>query len=277
MSPSEAGVPYDAIGSVPAPPGTSLGQMAAQGLFAEISDALHLTPLGIFTPWASRTGDLDWEEIPHPDTNVMAWALTDDQIAAAQQVTFGAPIPFVAVLSKRAMTSTAVASMWEGTAYSPYETQAVYRQDDREPVPTIYYLHWGERIDMAALPKRVLAIGPRAADMGGALRIDMAALPKRVLAIGPRAADMGGALVFAAQIPSQGSTTRPAPSVSYASASSAAMLAASAPGPALAPPVPGAEAAAVGGGAEGGSRLVLPIAIGLGAGALAFALWRYTR
>src|SRR5260221_9345263 len=252
MSPSEAGVPYDAIGSVPAPPGTSLGQMAAQGLFAEISDALHLTPLGIFTPWASRTGDLDWEEIPHPDTNVMAWALTDDQIAAAQQVTFGAPIPFVAVLSKRAMTATAVASMWEGTAYSPYETQAVYRQDDREPVPTIYYLHWGERIDMAALPKRVLAIGPRAADMGGAL-------------------------VFAAQIPSQGSTTRPAPSVSYASASSAAMLAASAPGPALAPPLPGAKAAAVGGGAEGGSRLVLPIAIGLGAGALAFALWRYTR
>jgi hypothetical protein len=267
-----SGVSWDELSGIPAPPGTSLGAMAAQGMFSEVANALALAQVGVFTPWASRTGDMAWEEIRNPDTNVIAFSLTDAQINTAEQVTFGAPLPFVVVMTDKPLTSDQVAAMWEGTAYHPYETQAVYRQDDAKPIPNIYFMHWGERIDIAELPKAPLAIAPRA-----------------------RA--VGGVLIFGAQIPVQGSTTRQPPAVtSFDDAMSLqfgqvapsmptrvpslplTMPTTPVPGPApMAPPALGPGGAMVTAPAATKMNLGLPIAVGLGAAALGFVIWRNTR
>jgi len=244
-----SGRAWDDLPMIPAPPGTSLGDMPAQSVFSEVTTALGLSSLGIYTPWASRTGDTNWDEIKSPDTNIVLWGLNDAQLNAVTQLSFGSPLPFVAVLTKVPLTQTAVAAMWDGTAYAPYETQAVYRQDDAKGVPTIFFLHWGERIDMAQLPKQTLAIGPRAS----------AAL---------------GMLVFAAQVPVQGTTSRPPPaSPSFQDALQSQMMA-NAPvtaspstQAALAPATPAASASSA-------TDLSLPIAIGLGAATLTYLLWR---
>jgi hypothetical protein len=242
-----AGRAWDELAMIPAPPGTSLGGMSSQNVLAEVASSLQLSPLGIYTPWASRTGDMSWEEIKNPDTNIAVFGITDDQVNAVAQMTGGSPLPFVVIITKNPMTQAAVAAMWDGTAYQPYETQAVYRQDDAKDIPTIAFLHWGERIDMAALPKQTLALGPRASAVGGAL-------------------------LFAAQVPAQGTTTRGAPvAPSFQSALDAQMVAQSPP-PAPPPPVvvappppPPPEAQK--------QNMSVPIAVGLGAAVLGYMLW----
>jgi hypothetical protein len=243
------GSAWDEHPMVIAPPGTSLGQMDAQSLFSEITQALSLQPVGVYTPWATRSSDLDWEEITGTDTNIMLWGITDAEVNAVPTVTFGSPLPFIAILTKAPLSVTATAAMWEGTAYQAYETQAVYRQDDAKPVPTIYFLHWGERIDQASMPQKVLALEPRAASVGGAL-------------------------VFAAQIPVQNSTTRQPPVMPFSTALSTQNAITAPPAPAPAPePAEPIQLRAT----PEKTNLVLPIAAGLGAMALAFVLWRHTR
>lgn len=260
-----SGLPWDEMPMIPAPPGTSLGQMQAQGMFAELANALGLQALGIYTPWATRTGDTSWEEIRNTDSNIVLWSLTDAQVRAVPEMTYGSPLPFVAIITKRPMTESEVAQMWSGTAYKSYETQAVYRQDDAKPVPTIAFLHWGENIDVSELPKQTLALEQKAAAVGGTL-------------------------VFAAQIPSQGSTTRDLPAApSFQAALESQLTAATpvtapatvvmppsqGPGPiTTAAPSPGLAPAPA---ASGKTNLSLPIAVGLGAAALGFVLWRKSR
>jgi hypothetical protein len=245
-----SGAAWNEMSMIPAPPGTSLGQMAAQGLLAEVTQALGLAPLGVYTPWATRAGDTEWDEIVNPDTNIAVFGITDALIRQAQDVTFGQPLPFVAIVTKGPMTQAAVDAMWDGSAYKAYETQAVYRQDDAKDPPTIVFMHWGERIDMAQLPKSPLGLEPKAAAANGAL-------------------------IFAAQVPVQTTTTRATPpSMPFTSALSS-QLAAAMPVQALTPPaptpVPVAPAAAP------KMNLSLPIAIGAGAAVLSFVLWRRRR
>lgn len=251
------GQAFDEYSSIAAPPGTSLGDLSAQGVFAELGQALGLRPMGIYTPWASRTGDLNWEEITNPDTNVVAWEINDAQVNSVPTISFGEPLPFIVILTKKPMTETEVAAMWDGTAYQPYETQAVYRQDDAKPVPTIYFMHWGERIDIAKLPKQTLALGPKAQAVGGQL-------------------------VFAAQVPVQGSTTRSPPATpNFQTALDSQMnLAAPITVPATMTPSPGtsmqpAPAAPVSTSKK--TNLSLPIAVALGAAALTFVIKRQLR
>lgn len=263
-----SGAPWDAMAMIPAPPGTSLGQMQAQGMFAELANSLGLEALGVYTPWATRTGDTSWEEIRNTDSNIVLWGLTDAQIAAVPQMTYGSPLPFVAIITRSPMTESQVAKMWAGTAYRPYETQAVYRQDDAKPVPTIMFLHWGENIDISELPKSPVNVSWRA--MG-----------------------VDGTLVFAAQIPSQGSTTRDLPAAPSFDSALASQMTASGPitmpatvtsPPPVMSPVPGPITTTLPGtvatatpAAAGKMNLSLPIAVGLGAAALTFVIWRKTR
>ena len=236
---------------LPAPPGTSLGQMSALDLFSEIVTALGLQPVGgTFTPWASRTGDLEWEEIHAPDTNVRAYTLSDAQIAAVPEVTFGSPLPFVVIVTKRQLTTEDVRKLWEGTAYEPYETQAMYLQEDAAPVPTIYFFHWGERLDMSKLPAQTLSIAPRA-----------------------QAVD--GQLVFAMQIPAQGSTTRPPPAASFDQALAVKQAqAAPPPAPPPGPPQPIQIRPSGTTTSDETSPYALPLALGVGAAVLSFLLWQ---
>jgi hypothetical protein len=224
--------------------------MPAQSIFSELTTSLDLQVLGTYTPWASRTSDTTWEEITNPDTNIVLWGLNDDQIAAAMQLSYGSPLPFVAIITKGPMTQASIDAMWKGTAYKAYETQAVYRQDDAKPVPTIAFLHWGERIDMSQLPKHTLTIAPRAAAVGGAL-------------------------VFAAQIPSQGSTTRSTPATSSFQDALTAQMTIATPvtvptGPPAAPPI---KLVPTTPSVDTKTNLSLPIAVGLGAAVLGYMLW----
>jgi hypothetical protein len=245
-----AGAAWDSYATIPAPPGTSLGAMDAQGMFAELANTLQLQALGIYTPWATRSGDTTWEEIKNPDTNVVLWALTDAQVNAVPAITYGSPLPFVAIVTRGPMTQAAVAAMWEGTAYRAYETQALYRQDDAKAVPTITFLHWGERIDMAELPKQTLALQPQAEASGGAL-------------------------VFAAQIAAQGSTTRALPATSsFQDALQAQLVTVTAAPSPLPVSVPAATPVTA---AAEKPNLGLPIAVGLGAAVLGYMLWRKRR
>ena len=98
--------------------------------------------------------------------------------------------------------------------------------------------------------------------------------PKRTLALEPKAAAVNGALLFAAQIPAQGSTTRALPaSSSFQSALESQLLAQSPPPPAppayVPPTVPATPVVA-----QAKINLALPIAVGLGGVALGFMLWR---
>ncbi len=238
------GSAWDEHPMIVAPPGTHLGQMDAQSLFSEITTALSLKPIGVYTPWATREGDVSWTEIHNPDTNIMLWGLTDAAVNAVPEVTFGSPLPFVAILTKAPLSVERVRGLWNGTAYAPYETQAVYRQDDAKSVPTLYFLHWGERIDMSKLPGQVLLLEPTAA------KVD-------------------GALVFAAQIPSQGSTTREPPSLSFDQAFQSTVPVAPGPAPARAPaPIPIVRAP------EEKMNIGIPVAVFLGSAALGFVIWR---
>jgi hypothetical protein len=248
------GQAFDEYTSIAAPPGTSLGDMSAQGVFAELGQALGLRPMGIYTPWASRTGDVNWEEISNPDTNVIAWEINDAQVNSVPTISFGEPLPFIVILTKKPMTEGEVSDMWNGTAYQPYETQAVYRQDDAKPVPTIYFMHWGERIDISKLPKQTLALVPKAQSVGGQL-------------------------LFAAQVPSQGSTTRSPPAtpnfqsaIEQQMALSVPIVTPSTPLPPIAAPAPAAVAAP-----SGKMNLSLPIAVALGAAVLTFVIKRQLR
>ena len=81
-----AGAAWDSLPMIVAPPGTSLGAMAAQGMFAELSSALGLQVLGVYTPWATRSGDTVWEEIKNPDSNIAIWSITDAQVNAVPEI-----------------------------------------------------------------------------------------------------------------------------------------------------------------------------------------------
>jgi hypothetical protein len=156
--------------SVPIPASSGLGQLPSLELFEEIASTLGLTAIGVYTAWATRTGDMTWEpEEQQPSTNLMVWSLTDHDVNLAQQIAFGNPVPFVAVMTDVPLTSMQIDAMWEDTAYAAYETQAVYRQDDAKPVPTIRFLHWGERIDMSNAPQHIKPLESAARSVNGQL------------------------------------------------------------------------------------------------------------
>lgn len=249
------GAAWDELPMIPAPAGTSLGQTDVASILAEVATALSLNPVGIYTPWATRTGDLTWEEIKNPDTNIALYQITDDQVNAVPQITFGSPLPFVGIVTKNPLTETQVAAMWDGTAYEPYQTQAIYRLDDAKDVPTLYFLHWGSRIDSDSPLQRSLAIGPKAASANGSM-------------------------VFAAQVPFTPSTARSGPPpLSFNDALTSQMAAASAPAqaqiPVTAPAAPAAPVATAAPTAR--SNVPVALAVGAGLGVAVFLFWRRKR
>jgi hypothetical protein len=155
---------------VPVPASAGLGQLPSLELFEGLPASLGLPEIGVYTPWATRTGDMTWEPgSESPNTNIMVWGLTDQQVNLAQEVGFGNPLPFVVIMTEQPLTNGTIDAMWGGTAYAPYETQAIFRQDDAKPVPTIRFLHWGERIDMANAPQHLRPLEAAAQSQNGQL------------------------------------------------------------------------------------------------------------
>jgi len=241
-----------------APLGTSLGQLPMASLLTDLVDALGLAPLGVYTPWATRVSDVEWESPERaPDTNTALWRLTDVALQAALDVTFGSPVPFVAILSQTPLTSLEADSLWSGTPYRAYETQAVYRQDDGKPIPTIFFLYWGERLDDPEVPAH-----PRSLEQTAAIA--------------------EGVLVFGMQIPAGSSTTRDWPATSFSSALEMHNLIES-PARASPPPLPPAPAAPAPASATPRSVAIAPSpdwkpwAVGVAVAVGAFFVWRQVK
>lgn len=183
------------VQSLAAPPGTAVSQNLAE-LLRGVEEALGLVEIGIYTPWAGRQGDIEWKEITSPDTNVAVFQLSDKQLGQAKEVLFGQPLPFVAVLSSLMAPMLAVETAANASPYEFFETQAVYRQSDPGEPPRIQFMHWFRVRDLGA-------------SGGGSAPMTSVA------------ATLGGELVYAQQVPVEGSTSRLPPSMSFDDALSA--------------------------------------------------------
>ena len=201
------------INALAAPPGYSVAPQLAE-LLRGIESQLGLVEAGLFTPWAKRESDLDWDEIQSPTSNVAAFSIDDAQLNKATEVLFGQPLPFVAVLTPLLAPEAVVQNASHLTKYEFFETQAVYRQTDPKEIPTIEFLHWYQVRDLGA---------------GGG------SMPMSTVATA-----LGGKLVFAQQVPADGTTTRAAPLVSFQDALRAQLGVSPLPGaPVGPPPLPG--------------------------------------
>ena len=160
---ARTGVSSEEHSGTPAPHGMSLGQIPANSVWSEIPSALGLPFVGKYTLWATRKGDLSWDARQSPpDVDLAVYELTDAAVAGAAEAAFGHPLPFVAILTDEPLTEARVEALWSNTAYEPHSTEALYRQDDARPVPMIYFLHWGLRMESADAPQRLRSLDARA-------------------------------------------------------------------------------------------------------------------
>lgn len=155
--------------SLGAPPGAAISPQVAE-LLRDLTTSLGLPDAGVVTPWAGRLGDLEWKEIVSPDTNIATFELTDAKIAEATEVLFGQPLPFVTVLTGELQAVSELHRILEESPYELFETQAVYRQDDSDPVPRILFLHWLRVKDVPDIPRTAKNMNLVASDMHGQLR-----------------------------------------------------------------------------------------------------------
>jgi hypothetical protein len=136
----------------------------------DITKQLGLQEVGLYTPWAARESSTTWEPVQQPpDTNIAVFALNDQLLAGAHTLTFGQPIPFVAILTEQPVLPEQVSAALKGTAYKFYQTQAVYRQTDSAPTPKIVFLHWAESRPPGDVDKGVGSLTQAAASVGGKL------------------------------------------------------------------------------------------------------------
>lgn len=178
---------------VAAPPGVRAPSSLDWNVIGDISQQLGLQEIGIYTPWAGREG-MDWIEVRQPpSTNIVLSGLNDQQLQAAMAVTFGQPLGWIAVLADRAGEEGQLVAALEGTPYEFFQTQAIFSQNDAGEPPRIRFLHWARIRD------------PGDQDSGSG-SLDGAAHA------------MGGTLVFAMQVNSSTTTSRPAPTISFADA-----------------------------------------------------------
>jgi hypothetical protein len=243
---------------VAAPPGAQLPGNVPTDILAQLATALRMTDLGVYTPWAVRSGNMSWDAVRQPpETNVAVAALTDPMLAAAVTMTFGSPVPFVGILCNvsRATgirTQQEIEAAFSGTPYELFETSAVYSQADAGEPPTIQLLHWA----------RIRNQGD--SDGGGAGMESVARL-------------LGGRLVFAMQANYDSTRQRGVPATLFQSALDT-QLGTATPGPGPGPgPSPGPVTPApdpVAAKSVNGQLILLGMGAGLVAGGVAFMLTR---
>lgn len=192
LNPFISGPQFKGIG---APPGTSLRPQLLE-LLKDIPDLLNLASIGISTPWASPVGDLNWKEIQNPDTNVQTFLLRDADIRRTQELLFGQTLPFVVIKTLDPVPRAELEAALRGSVYELFETQAVYRQDDPNPIPRIEFHHWAKRLGE-----------------GGGNR------PMESVAV-----MLQGDLLFGIQVPVESTTLRQSPAVPFQMAFDAQFL-----------------------------------------------------
>lgn len=170
-----------------APPGTAIDPGLAD-LLSNLTTQIGLSSAGVFTPWAGRVSDLQWQEIKSPDTNIAMFGIDDRQVNLAQQLMFGQPIPFLTIRTLQVAPTAKIEQALGGSAYELFEVQATYSQEDNDPIPQIWYLYWVRRLPLEEEGKKSM---------------------EQV------AQELNGSLYFSQQVPAESSTLRSAPTVSF--------------------------------------------------------------
>ena len=153
------------MGQTPGTPPIAL----PEGLGVDLPLLLRGIPvLATLTPWAEQVSDIQWNEIHQPpEFNVTAYEYGLVEYAMRS---FGmGPAGFVAVLTPRWLTLGQAEAMYTGTPYKLFSGQAVYRQDDSAPLPTAFFLYWGQLRDPGDQSGGGGSVDTAAASVGGTL------------------------------------------------------------------------------------------------------------
>jgi len=172
-----------------APLGQDISSQTAD-LLNQMVTQLGLKEMGVYTPWGGRMSDFSWKEVDHPDTNTVVFNMTDELLAGAQTAMFGAPIPFLVILTPRLPSKEELDEALDGSNYELFQTIASYRQDDPNPIPAIYFVNWVRLVDDNEVNREV----------------------KSMSSVATR---LGGSLMYGQQVPVEGSTVRAAPEISF--------------------------------------------------------------
>jgi hypothetical protein len=132
------------------------------------------------------------------------------KIQQATLALFGQPLPFVTVYTTLLQPTVQVQSILAEAPYELFQTQAVYRQDDPNPIPQIGLLHWLRVKDIGQAPSK-----PKSLDVV--------------------AQEMGGRLMFSQQVPVESTTIRPMPDIPIDAVTD---LLRTIPMPGVIPPIP---------------------------------------
>lgn len=182
----------------------------AEQTFLELIRAVHrITPLGVFAPWGVQTGSVSWQTLPAPEYNVVVYPVSNALVQQAEKEAFGAEIAVVGVLAPKPVAKDIADEAFIGTPFELLQSEAVYRLDDPQPSPRLYYLFTAKRRDDFTDQN------------GGKGNLDAVA------------ARLGGQLVYPLQTPRTGQE-RPAPSAPVDTAIAAQQMPV-APAPAPAP------------------------------------------
>jgi hypothetical protein len=174
---------------IPAPPGYDVDDTTRE-LAREAPD--YLPRFGLVTLWALRRGDVEWMQLNQPqETNIELFRVSDVLLGQLFRQAYGLELPYLAVLTKRALTQTELKQAFEGTPYTYLQTNGIYAQTDKQMNPRAFYLHWLQR---------------QGAGKGGKMS------PERA------AQQIGGTFLFAQQVPAAETSLRPPPQVNFADA-----------------------------------------------------------
>jgi hypothetical protein len=98
-------------------------------------------PLGPYTPWAERVGDLAWRETLSV-TNRLLYPMDQADVEEAASKS-GERVRVIGILSAVPSAIVKITAVLDDSKYELLKTEAVYAQSDDAAAPAIMFLHWG--------------------------------------------------------------------------------------------------------------------------------------
>lgn len=124
----------------------ALGQVSAQASLAhEALRSKLMSPSGDYAVWATQemTG---WTPRA-PDYNYRAYPVNAAMLREAERDAMGSPVGLVAAIFSSPMPLEVADALFAEGPYTLSHAEVVYRLDDRESVPTPWFLYWGSLSD----------------------------------------------------------------------------------------------------------------------------------
>lgn len=121
--------------------------LAVETMLQTMRSSHAFDPLGVYVPWARQKGGLSWEPIAAPDHELILYPVTDRTIARVNAASYGAEVPWIAVVTEKPVTARLADEVWDATRYDHFATEAVYDAADTRQAPRICFLYWAQLHD----------------------------------------------------------------------------------------------------------------------------------